>query len=163
MAEEIQNTETQVTQEPAANQIYLDEIARLKSLVTEKENEVATHAANERNLFQQIRDGYSNAPAQEEPEVKVDIDGLCHELFEGQGFQGSDIDYVKKILENRKAIIDQKGKDTALPFGHDVSLTAADYERANRVCDGLQQLVDEAEGDSEAFHLALSNMLNGRR
>ena len=77
----------------------------------------------------------------------------------------SNLDYVKKTLQLREAIIEETGKDPFLPTGIQGDPFKTDQEReaaeasAEKVAKVLQEAVDEADGDSEAFDIILSKII----
>lgn len=69
----------------------------------------------------------------------------------GKGANLNNLEYCKKTLELRKAIIDDGGVDPFVPAGHNIAPTADDYTQAEKVANYIQDAIDYADGDSELF------------
>lgn len=78
----------------------------------------------------------------------VDIKVLSKELLEGRL---NNLDYVKKSLDLRDAIIEQGGRDPFLPYGDHVDITSDMVEKAQNVAKVFRECVDFADGDSAIF------------
>lgn len=89
-----------------------------------------------------------NQVAEAQPKEPVNIDELRNSLF---GEELSNLDYAKKALKLRDAIIEKEGKDIFVGRGSKLTPTTEDYECAQHVADVFQQCIDVAEGDSEIF------------
>lgn len=89
-----------------------------------------------------------NQVAEAQPKEPVNIDELRKSLF---GEELNNLDYAKKALELRDAIIEKEGKDIFVGRGSKLTPTTEDYECAQHVADVFQQCIDVAEGDSEIF------------
>ena len=97
--------------------------------------------------LEQLRNEFDAYKSQKEP---VDIDGLRKELFSGEK-DLTNLEYAKKALELRNALIERDGVDIFVGRGSKLTPTDDDYEAAQRVADGFQQCIDVAQGDSEIF------------
>lgn len=85
-----------------------------------------------------------------QPAPKVDKDALRKALY-SQGATLTNLEYVDKTLQLRKAIIDEGGVDPFLPNGTLIAPTQEDINAAKHLADTLQECVDYAEGDSSIF------------
>lgn len=141
------------------NNVEADYIDRIKTL---KANSVSLEEYNRvrednKKLLDSLLNGENTvvvkneAPAEEE---KVDIQGLRNELYGGR-YDGTDLDYITKVLKLRKAIMDTGAPDPAVSSGNKVQAEEADYENCQSVCDQLQEIVDYADGDSQVFRAEL--------
>ena len=160
--EELENTNVTEETQVNDNQFYIDQLKELKmnSVSRDEYNKVLK---DNQNLFAQLRDGFVPQTTVEAEAPKVDIDGLRRELYGNQdGADMTNLEYIEKTLKLRDAIIEQGGKDPFLPFGHDTIPTAADYERAERVANGLKQLVEDSEGDPAVFRAGYDRLISGR-
>ena len=85
---------------------------------------------------------------EESPAAPVDIKALSKELIGGKL---NNLDYVKKSLDLRDAIIEQGGRDPFLPYGDHVDITSEMLEKADNVARVFRECVDFADGDSAIF------------
>ena len=85
-----------------------------------------------------------------EPTKTVDIQALREELFQEESGL-TNLEFTKKTLELRQALLDAGQPDCFIPVGKQISPTNEDIEAANRVAEVFQHCVDYAEGDSEVF------------
>ena len=83
-----------------------------------------------------------------EKKEPVDVDQLRKDLFTTDL---SALEYAKKSLQLRDAIIDRDGVDIFVANGEKISATDEDYEKAQKVADAFQSCIDIADGDSEIF------------
>ena len=80
----------------------------------------------------------------------VDIQALREELFQEESGL-TNLEFTKKTLELRQALLDAGQPDCFIPVGKQISPTNEDIEAANRVAEIFQHCVDYADGDSEVF------------
>lgn len=116
-----------------------------------------------RKLADSILNG-GELPSNPGGEEAPDIAELRKELYDPNNSL-SNLDYVKKTLQLREAIIQETGKDPFLPTGINGDPFRNDQERlaaeqsAEKVAKVLQEAVDEANGDPEAFDIILSKII----
>lgn len=109
-------------------------------------------------------DGGGLPPSNPSGEENTDIAKLRKELYDPNNSL-SNLDYVKKTLELREAIINEGGKDPFLPTGINGDPFKDDSEKANaehtaqKVAQVLADAVKEADGDPEAFDIILSKII----
>ena len=85
------------------------------------------------------------------------IKELRKELFEGEGFKGTNYEYSKKALELRELILETEGKDI---FSNSASIASGSSDRAEVVAEHLKTLIKQAENtDSPAE--AFTGLLKG--
>ena len=89
--------------------------------------------------------------------AKVDIAELRKKLYKTDGGDITDLEYISDTLKLREAIMQAGGRDPFLP-ANSSAITEEMIESAQRVADGLQYCVDEAQGDSGLFRAQLSRI-----
>lgn len=137
---------------------YIATIQELKATTVSKEDYEALRADNKK-LLDAIVNGQAHAETQPNPEPKVDIQALRNELYGGR-YEGTDLDYMTKVLKLRKAIMDEGHPDPAVCNGAKTVATEADYEMAEAVAKTLQDIVDYADGDPAVFRMELVRKCN---
>ena len=138
-ANEVNTTETEFDPVQAINELKQNSVSK------EDYNKVV---AEKNKYLKALIDG--NQVAEVQNKEPVDIDGLRKELFSGEK-DLTNLEYAKKALELRDAIIERDGVDIFVGRGSKLTPTDEDYEAAQRVADGFQQCIDVAQGDSEIF------------
>ena len=138
-ANEVNTTETEFDPVQAINELKHNSVSK------EDYNKVV---AEKNKYLKALIDG--NQVAEVQNKEPVDIDGLRKELFSGEK-DLTNLEYAKKALELRDAIIERDGVDIFVGRGSKLTPTDEDYEAAQRVADGFQQCIDVAQGDSEIF------------
>ena len=81
---------------------------------------------------------------------KPDIKALRAELF-NEDNKLTNLEYAKKALALRAAVLEETGQDIFLPYGANISPTPADSEAAEKVANAFQSCIDYADGDSQLF------------
>lgn len=104
-----------------------------------------------RELVAQIINGDGGAGNGQPTPEKVDIKALREELYGPKGADLSNLDFWKKTLKLRGAVIEQEGYDPFLPHGAKIKPSEEDVERANAVAETVQKCIDEAKDNSEVF------------
>ena len=84
-------------------------------------------------------------------------DELREELF---NHEHSNLDYVKLALELRSVLMAEGETDPFLPVGAQISPTADDEEKAEKVAQIYQECIDYADGDSKLFTQELMRRTN---
>ena len=138
-AKEVNTTETEFDPVQAINELKQNSVSK------EDYNKVV---AEKNKYLKALIDG--NQVAEVSNKEPVDIDGLRKELFGGEK-DLANLEYVKKALELRNALIERDGVDIFVGRGSKLTPTDDDYEAAQRLADGFQQCIDVAQGDSEIF------------
>ena len=138
-AKEVNTTETEFDPVQAINELKQNSVSK------EDYNKVV---AEKNKYLKALIDG--NQVAEVQNKEPVDIDGLRKELFSGEK-DLTNLEYAKKALELRNALIERDGVDIFVGRGSKLTPTDDDYEAAQRVADGFQQCIDVAQGDSEIF------------
>ena len=111
-------------------------------------------------LEQIINGGEGIGGGQPTPPKEVDIPALREELYGEHSAKLSNLEYCKKTLELRKAVIEKEGYDPFLPHGANIKPDSDDIEKANNVADVMEQCIEEANGNSEVFTALLQARTN---
>ena len=104
-----------------------------------------------KELVAQIINGEGNVGNGQPTPEKVDIKALREELYGPKGADLSNLDFWKKTLQLRNAVIEQEGYDPFLPHGAKIKPNEQDVERAEAVAKTVQECIDKSEGSSEVF------------
>lgn len=133
---------------------YLEAINTLKETTVPKEQYSKLREENQRLLKALV----NGEQIEVETETPVDVAELRKSLFNGDK-ELSNLEYVTKALELRKALIDKGERDPFLPVGSQITDTAEMISKAQNVADVLQECVDFAQGDSGIFTAQLQRIL----
>ena len=152
MADE--NTKSASGEEMDENVDYLEAINTLKETTVPKEQYSKLREENKR-LLEALVNGEQ---IEVETETPVDVAELRKSLFNGDK-ELSNLEYVTKALELRKALIEKGERDPFLPVGNQITDTADMISKAQNVADVLQECVDFAQGDSGIFTAQLQRIL----
>ena len=125
---------------------YIKALKEMKERSVEK-SEYDKLKAENRQLLDALVNGKSIDVATEEP---VDVAKLRKELYGGDT-ELTNLEYVEKTLQLRKALMDAGNDDPFLPVGDKVRITNEMREQAQNVADVFQECVDFARGDSGVF------------
>ena len=125
---------------------YIDAIKKLKENSVDKDLYDKKEAENKK-LIQALVDG-EQLEKTGEPQAKSASE-LRKELFGNDNL--SNLEYVSKALDLRKAVQEEDGYDIFLPYGEKIAPTPDDVEAANRVADAFQKCIEYADGDSDIF------------
>ena len=91
---------------------------------------------------------------QEEPTVvlhtKEEINQLRKELFDPES-DLSNLEYIKKAVELRDALMENGEPDPFIPVGKQISPSRDDIEIAEKVAQVYKECIEFAQGDSEVF------------
>lgn len=126
---------------------YIEAIEQIKANSVSKDKYAKLEAENKKLLDSLINGGQIEQP---KAKTAADINALRKELFNPDA-QLSNLDYAKKALELREALIENRQPDPFLPWGKNISPTAEDVQKANKLAEALQSCVDYADGDSDIF------------
>ena len=144
-------------------------VAKLtKALQEQRENSVSKAEfekmkAERDAVVAQVIDGENSPAGGNSPEEnKVDIASLKNELYGPKSQNLNNLEYIKKTLQLRDAIIERDGEefDPFLPLGANIKPTEDDVEKAKKVAEVFQQCVDESDGDSGVFTAKLQALTN---
>lgn len=146
--EELQNLEQEQEQQEVDYISVINDLKK-KRVPIEKYNDVV-------NQNKQLLDALANGGgqfAEEAAEEVKDIKELCKELNGAH----TNLDYIKTALEIRKQMMLQHGAeaDPFVSFNPENAPDAQAYQKASDVAEGLQAMVDEADGDPGAFNVLI--------
>ena len=145
MAEE-ENGTPQVNPEDQNLLDAMDEYKKTHSISNEEYNRVL-----ERN--KQLTQIYANNEAEKEKEQDPDtIASLKEELFSEGRKEMSNLKSTEKILKLRTKLIESGERD---PFLSSDANSQEEIDTAERVAAGLQDMVDQADGDESYFNSLL--------
>ena len=143
-----------------------DNVALAKALKETRENSVSKEEyeklqeENKRLVSEIINGGGGAGNGQTITPEQADIKVLREQLYGPKSSELSNLEFWKKTLELRSAVIAQEGYDPFLPYGEKIKPTAQDVEKANNVATVVQECIDESNGDSEIFTALLQSKTN---
>ncbi len=143
-----EDKEKEIKPEPS-NVELAKALKELKEKSVSKEDYEKLEKEN-KELVAQIINGEGGGNGQPTPE-KVDVKVLRDELYGPKGADLSNLDFWKKTLQLRQAVIEQEGYDPFLPHGAKIKPNEQDVERAEAVAKTVQKCIDEANENSEVF------------
>ena len=131
---------------------YIEVINNLKANTVSKDIYQKLKDENKRLL-----DSLVNGQQVEAPNTpKVSNEELRNDLFTKNL---SNLEFVKRTLQLRQNILDERGEDILAPDGPQFSFSDDDRRDAQRVADALQSCVDTADGNSAIFTNELQRIL----
>lgn len=138
------------SQENGTASDYMEVINDLKKNTVSKEEYDKLREEN-KMLLKNIANNVP-APSDEEPKQEpVDVDKLREELFNTDNQDMTNLDYITKVMELRKALMDRGERDPFLPSGQNILPTDEDIKTANRVAEVYQNCIDIADGNPDIF------------
>lgn len=154
--------ETETKVEPNGNveqmdaENYIDIVKKLKENTVSKEDYEKLQEENKK-LANTIANGLTVQPKEEQKKAEVDINELRKNfLKENQ----SNLEYAQNVLALRNALMEKNPEDDPfLPKGHNINATEQDKIDAQNVADVLEQCIELADGNSDAFTIALQNRM----
>ena len=149
MTEEINNAVSGTESQIDTNQDYISALNEMKKNTVSKEAYDKLRADNKKLL-----DTIVSGQSLEQTEVKeeVDVDALRKELFGKSRRDLSNLEYVDKALQLRKALMEKGEQDPfVMKAGPRSSPEPEDFKKAERVASVLQQCVDIADGNDSVF------------
>lgn len=144
------NVETDTTQD------YISAINEMKQNTVSKEQYLKLKEDN-RKLLNSLVSG-DNIKEQEKPK-ELDITSLRNISYGNNSDTINSVDYVKAVLELRRAIMDKGNPDPAVPRGYKSNPTQADYIEMENTANILQECVDYANGDNNIFNAEVRRRL----
>lgn len=132
-----------------ANQDYISAINEMKQNMVSREEYEKVRADNKRLLDTVVHGQKQDEVVKEE----VDVNALRQELFGKSRRDLSNLDFVDKALQLRKALIEKGEQDPfVMKAGRTSSPEADDFKKAERVASVLQECVDIADGNPDVFN-----------
>ena len=149
MTEEINNAVSGTDSQIDTNQDYISALNEMKKNTVSKEAYDKLREDNKK-LLDTIVSGQSLE--QTEVKTEVDVDALRKELFGKSRRDLSNLEYVDKALQLRKALMEKGEQDPfVMKAGRTSSPEAEDFKKAERVASVLQECVDIADGNDSVF------------
>ena len=136
-------------QEESSVKKYIDALEEQKKNSVSKEDYEALKKENQ-ELFNAVLNGGSLKSGSPKVEEKPDIKQLREDLYGGK-VQLNNLEYAKKTLELRKALMDEGEIDPFVPVGKNISPDQDDFDKAEEVAKVIQECIDTSEGDSGVF------------
>ena len=133
---------------------YLEAIQSLKQNSVDR-SEYEKLKAENKKLINAVVNGQS-VDVESQPKHR-DADTIRDELFNNEH---NNLDYIKLALELRSTLIAEGKPDPFLPMGAQISPTAEDVEKAEKVAAVYQECIDYADGDSKLFTQELQRRTN---
>ena len=155
MEEPNTTTTTTTTNEPTSPTDYIEAIKKIKENTVDKAMYDAKVAEN-KELLEALVQGKTIQPEEKPP---VDINTLRNELYGSDTANLSNLEFITKTLELRKAIMDEGGADPFLPYGQKIAPEQSDIDAAERVAEALESCVEYADGDSAIFTQELQRIM----
>ena len=125
---------------------YIATIKELKQNSVDRSKYDELRAENKR-LLDAVVNGQTVEGEASKPEVN--IDELRRKVFSSE--EQTNLEYITNVLNLRKALIESGKEDPFVPQGSNYNPTQAAYEKANRVAQVLQEMVDDSDGDPHVF------------
>lgn len=135
---------------------YIEAIKTMKLNTVERAEYDKVKSENKKLLDALVNGSDIDFAAQksEQPNIK----DLRKELF-NEDNQMSNLEYVTKALQLRKAVIAEGGDDPFLPIGPHVEITEELSAKAERSAQVFQECIDLARGDSGVFTAELQRRM----
>ena len=143
-----------------------DTVSLAKALKEARENSVPKSEyekvlAEKNKLVSEIINGEGAGNGQTPaPEQQESIEDLRKDLYGPKCADLSNLEYWKKTLALREAVIKKGEPDPFLPVGTKISPTSDDVAKAENVAKVVQKCIDECNGDSELFTAMLQSKTN---
>ena len=143
-----------------------DTVSLAKALKEARENSVPKSeyekvVAEKNKLVSEIINGGGAGNGQTPaPEQQESIEDLRKDLYGPKCADLSNLEYWKKTLALREAVIKKGDPDPFLPIGTKISPTSDDVAKAENVAKVVQKCIDECNGDSELFTAMLQSKTN---
>ena len=135
-------------------QDYLTAIKELKQNSVDRSEYDKLKAENKR-LIQAVVNGQT--VEDESKQEYRDVNVIRDELF---NHEHNNLEYITLALELRNTLIAKGETDPFLPVGNQISPTADDAEKADKVAQVYQECIDYADGDSALFTQELMRRTN---
>lgn len=148
----VENTDTSVD--------YIEALNELKAKSVDKEKYDALRAENKK-LIDSIVNGQTSNLDSYHVQDKRTASEIRKDLFNNAEL--NNLEYCKKAVELRQAVLDEEGVDIFVASGHKLNASQEDYNTAERVAETLKQCIDYAQGDSEVFTNELMRRTNDVR
>lgn len=157
--EEIKRNEETVVD----NTDYIAAIKELKENSVEK-GKYDTLKAENKKLLDALVNGSDIDTESSQPELKSRLE--YYKAYKENKFN-TDLDYWTNFLNLREATIKEYGKDPLVtgnygltPEGEKVEPAYGEQEAMDNLCNGIAQMIDEADGDPNVFRILFESARN---
>lgn len=157
--EEIKRNEEDVVD----NTDYIAAIKELKENSVEK-GKYDTLKAENKKLLDALVNGSDIDTESSQPELKSRLE--YYKAYKENNFT-TDLDYWTNFLNLREATIREYGKDPLVtgnygltPEGEKVEPAYGEQEAMDNLCNGVAQMIDEADGDPNVFRILFESARN---
>lgn len=157
--EEIKRNEEEVVD----NTDYIAAIKELKENSVEK-GKYDTLKAENKKLLDALVNGSDIDTQSSQPELKSRLE--YYKEYKENKFN-TDLDYWTNFLNLREATIREYGKDPLVtgnygltPEGEKVEPAYGEQEAMDNLCNGIAQMIDEADGDPNVFRILFESARN---
>ena len=165
MAEEVKNPgqnpeeEAAKTAQPKVNPEDQNLLDATRNIINNTVSMEEYNRVLERN--KQLSHDWAEGINRQEPaeKDKDTIESLRKELYSEDRQELNNLESTKKILKLRKLVMDEGGIDPFLNSDPHASYSAEEEETAQRVADGLQEMVDQSDGDPIMFNSLMAQMI----
>lgn len=153
----MQDEQNVVNEQEEVSEDYIDIIKNMKENSVSKEEFMKVKEDNKR-LLEMVANG-ETLPEQEQQESNTEkISRLRKELF-SEGANLDNLDYIKKSVELREAILDETGEDIFLPNGSQYNPTTSDKESVEKTVKIFKDCIERSQGDSGVFTSLLQSYI----
>ena len=135
---------------------YISAINEIKANSVDKAAYDKLKQENKQLIDALVNGGQVDVSAQNQP---IDIKQLRKELYSSNSQELSNLDYITKTLQLRNALIENGEKDPFLPYGKNIMPDEDDIKKANQAAEILQECVDIANGNNDAFTTELQRRM----
>ena len=136
---------------PPEDQNLLEEVQKLKDNTVPKA-EYDRLLKRNKELTQAWMNNQQQQQKQEDPDT---IESLREELYSENRKEMTNLEAAQKTLKLRQKIIDSGKTDPFLSTNPKAEYSEEEIRTAERVADGLQNMVDEADGNAAYFNAML--------
>ena len=146
-------------QQPKLNpedQNLMEEFQTLKANSVSKEEYERVLKRN-KELTQSWARGQAETQAAKDTDT---VESLRKDLFDNNRTELNNLESAQKMLKLRSKLLEE-GKPDPFVSTEAKTVTAADYDMAQRVANGLQKMVEESEGDPDVFNAMLGRQVDG--
>lgn len=153
------NNNTQQTYTPPAPDVnYIELLQQLKSSTVSKDQYNRVIQENKMLAEALVNNQSIDTGESKTQYTEKDIAALRSDLYKING-NITNLEYIRKTLELRQALIDQGERDPFLPNNADYRESEFDAEKAQYIADGLKQMCDYCGNDSALFNSELKRVL----
>lgn len=151
--------ETTNTTDNALSEDYIKTIQDLKANSVDKDL-YAKQVEENRKLLKALANN-ELIQTENSNNSKVNVETLRNELYSSNNNM-TNLEYVEKTLELRKALIEQGKLDPFLPVGREIDITKEDIEKADKTAKNLSEMVEIAYESGNDPNIVFTELLKQR-